>query len=82
MIGLFAHNDHAQDLVVGHFVNVNRAYKLAVFHDRGAVAEFHHIMYVMLDQKDAKSLFFQLLNKFGYHLSFLWAQRSGWLVHD
>ena len=62
--------------------HVNRAYNLAVFHHRGAIAKSSSLVYVMLDQENAKPLLFQLFDKLGYHFGFLWAQRSCRLVHD
>jgi hypothetical protein len=53
MRGLFAKNDHAEDVIIGDVLDVHCADQLAIFHDRRPITELHDVVDVMLDQEDA-----------------------------
>jgi hypothetical protein len=82
LFGFLAEDDHAEDVVLGHVVDVHGADELAVLHHARPVAHLHHLVDVVVDQEDAEALALQLLDQLGDHLRLLRAERRGRLVHD
>eukprot|EP01031_Cornospumella_fuschlensis_P050268 gene50268-61502_t len=41
---LFAHDDHAQNVVIGDLVHIHRANALAVLHDNRPITQLHHVV--------------------------------------
>jgi hypothetical protein len=54
LAGPLAHDDHPEDLVLGHVVLVDRADELALEHHADAVGEVEDVVDVVADQEDAE----------------------------
>ncbi len=78
----FAENDHAQNLILGHFVRTRCADNPSVLHDREAIGEVEHILDVMADQKNADAFLLQLDDEISNLRRFFGAEYCGRLIHD
>ena len=82
LVGKFAQDNHAQNLILGHIGRPAGADPTAVFHDHDTIREIENVVDVMTDQEDADALPFQLLDQVGHHRGFVRAQGGRRLVHD
>ena len=55
-VARLAHDDHAQDVILGHVADLFGADQRAVLHHRHTVAQLKHLAGVVADQEDAKPL--------------------------
>ena len=82
LVGQLAHDDHREDLVLGHLVLVHGADELALEHDADPVGQVEHVVDVVADQEDPDALGLELGDEVADLGGLGRPERRGRLVHD